>query len=122
VPHTTDLEVQRPRLLDVLTRQVRPLGGRREVVVVSAPAGYGKTTLLAGAARLLRSSGTAVAWVTCAKDDDTSTFWAALLVSLQRALDGSDRAAADALASLVPPRTASMPNGSPSTTAGSTCT
>lgn len=70
--------VPRPRLYDSLTR-----GVRHPIVVVNAPAGYGKTTLAAAwVASDLASAP--IAWVTLnAADNDPKTFWAHVLRSLQ---------------------------------------
>ncbi|MEJ2359602.1 MAG: LuxR C-terminal-related transcriptional regulator [Deinococcales bacterium] len=96
--------MSRPRLLRSLAGLATEVSAPSSVVLVSAPAGYGKTTLLATAAQELRSAGCAVAWVTCEPDEDTTTFWPALISSLRSALDAStaDRVL-DALAGLEPP-------------------
>lgn len=65
-----------------------------------APAGYGKTTLLAELANRVRDQQVPVAWVTCEREDDITTFWAAVLLSVTRAVGES----ATSLAGLVPPR------------------
>jgi LuxR family maltose regulon positive regulatory protein len=72
--------VARPRLRDRLSRE----GGR--VVLVSAPAGFGKTTLLRS---WLRETPT-VAWVSLDEaDQDASTFWGYVAASLDRAVPGA---------------------------------
>ena len=95
-----------PRLRRALverTRLTEQLDHAREasLVLISAPAGFGKTTLLTaawgeGAPR--SASGATVAWVSLdARDSDASRFWAYAL----RALDGaSPGCATDALSQL----------------------
>jgi LuxR family transcriptional regulator, maltose regulon positive regulatory protein len=58
-----------------------------KLVLVSAPAGYGKSTLLAEWARALEQRGVAVAWYALdAGDNAPSAFGAYLLATLQRAI------------------------------------
>ncbi|MBB5855597.1 LuxR C-terminal-related transcriptional regulator [Amycolatopsis umgeniensis] len=72
--------VSRPRLLSALDA-----GAERAMVLVGAPAGYGKTVLLADWASRHRG---AVAWVSAdAEDNDDRLFWSAVL----DALGGCDR-------------------------------
>lgn len=51
-----------------LTRRCDPT--QRRLTAFHAPGGFGKTTLLAEACRLLRERGTMVAWLTCNEEDD----------------------------------------------------
>lgn len=81
--------VARPRLMQRLAHPGR-------VVLVAAPAGFGKTSVLA---EWLSSSPAArVAWVSLdERDDDAATFWTYLLAALDSAVPG---VAADARAAL----------------------
>lgn len=86
VPPARDDLVARPRLHDVL-------GGRRtRLTLVSAPAGFGKTTLLS---RWLAtpdppSSDRRCAWVSLDEGDrEASTFWAYVLTALERVAPGA---------------------------------
>ena len=87
VPRRIDRAVERPRLLRDLTGapfddSVSGDGHPQAVVLLAcAPAGYGKTTMLADWADELRASGTPVAWVTCDRDDDGATFWNAVIAA-----------------------------------------
>ena len=87
VPRRIDRAVERPRLLRDLTGapfdgSVSGDGNPQAVVLLAcAPAGYGKTTMLADWADELRASGTPVAWVTCDRDDDGTTFWNAVIAA-----------------------------------------
>ena len=87
VPRRIDRAVERPRLLRDLTGapfddSVSGDGQPQAVVLLAcAPAGYGKTTMLADWADELRASGTPVAWVTCDRDDDGATFWNAVIAA-----------------------------------------
>lgn len=74
----------RQRLIDQVAGAVDPV----DVVMVSAPAGYGKTTVLAEAAAELRSRGRPVAWLTCTPGED---------------LTGLVRSLSDALLQVLPP-------------------
>lgn len=78
--------VVRPRLLRRLTD-----ADHARVVLVSAPAGFGKTTLVAE--WLTDSSGSigrAVAWVSLDEhDDDPAGFWSYLVAGVDRAVPGS---------------------------------
>jgi LuxR family maltose regulon positive regulatory protein len=77
--------VSRPRLTEEL-RQV----GDAALVLVSAPAGFGKTTLVAAAL----DDGTAVAWVSLdARDGDGTRFWTYTLNALEAASPGCASAA-----------------------------
>jgi LuxR family maltose regulon positive regulatory protein len=74
--------VHRPRL-DALLARATDL----PVTVVSAPAGFGKTTLIAG---WLASIDLPVAWVSLdARDSRATSFWPYVLTALDRAVPGS---------------------------------
>ena len=73
--------VARPRLSERLSREVPPL------VLVSAPAGFGKTTLLTEWLATARTAGTLVAWLSLdPRDDDPTTFWTYLVSAVRTAL------------------------------------
>lgn len=75
VPPVRSDTVDRPHLL------ARPEHAATPITVVAAPAGWGKTTLLAQYARV-----SSVGWLTLdATDDDHHRFWAYLITSLGRA-------------------------------------
>ncbi len=82
--------VRRPRLL-------QRLGGglARRLTLVSAPAGFGKSTLLvewAGDLQGADSPPVKVAWLSLdSGDDDPARFFSYLSAAIQRAQDGSDR-------------------------------
>jgi len=81
---TTKLHVPRPRThLVPRARLVRRLqqGLARSLTLVSAPAGFGKTTLLA---QWCAQSGTPVAWLSLeAEDNDPTRFLSYLIAALQ---------------------------------------
>jgi LuxR family maltose regulon positive regulatory protein len=73
--------VQRPALLDRLDER-----RTHSVTVVTAPAGFGKTTLLAGWSEALSKQTHAVAWLSVdGEDDDPQQFGAYLVAALARA-------------------------------------
>ncbi|KQV65824.1 hypothetical protein ASC64_13075 [Nocardioides sp. Root122] len=84
--------VPRPRLADLLVR-----GAQGPLTLVSAPAGFGKTTLLASwfaAAPSTENDDHAVAWVSLdERDREATTFWSYVLLALDRAVPGSGAAA-----------------------------
>ena len=81
VPRRIDRAVERPRLLDGVFDASGPQPSGPDVLLACAPAGYGKTTMLAGFAAERRAAGVPVAWVTCARDDDARHFWSAVLTA-----------------------------------------
>jgi ATP/maltotriose-dependent transcriptional regulator MalT len=72
--------VMRERLMGILRA-----AGRRRLILIYAPSGYGKTTLVAQWRAELASSGVAVAWLTV-DDDDNNVVWflAHVLEAIQR--------------------------------------
>ncbi len=72
--------VARDRLHDLLRA-----AGRRRLILINAPSGYGKSTLAAQWRELLMREGVAVAWLTV-DDDDNNAVWflAHLLESIRR--------------------------------------
>ncbi len=92
--------VPRPRLAARLED-----GLARGVVLVCAPAGSGKTVLLADWAR---RGGRPVAWLSLdAADNDPTRFWRHVAAALGRARPGTEELAGPALGPLVP----SLPDG-----------
>ena len=92
VPSSRPGVVARPRLGDRLARGASSDGGR--VVLVSAPAGFGKTTLLAGWLTESVEADGKVAWVSLDEADrHAPTFWAYALTALDRAAPGVGTAA-----------------------------
>jgi LuxR family maltose regulon positive regulatory protein len=82
LPAVRPRSVARPRLTSLLA-----LEPGAAVTLVCAPAGYGKTTLLAAWAQSLLKSGTAVAWYALdAGDDDPIPFGSYLVSSFIQAL------------------------------------
>jgi LuxR family maltose regulon positive regulatory protein len=82
--------VLRLRLLEKLDRGLSP---GCHLIVVSAPAGYGKTTLLSTWLAHLKSSeyhpSPLIAWLTLeGSDNDPNTFWSYIISSLQAQQDG----------------------------------
>jgi serine/threonine-protein kinase PknK len=72
--------VTRDRLLEILRA-----AGRRRLILIYAPSGYGKTTLVAQWRAELTGSGVTVAWLTV-DDDDNNVVWflAHVLEAIQR--------------------------------------
>jgi LuxR family maltose regulon positive regulatory protein len=89
--------VARPRLSERLNR-----GAESKLTLVSAPAGFGKTTLLAEWLAAAAAHDRLVAWVSLDQSDsDPATFWTYLIAALQRVEPG---VGADARAALESPR------------------
>jgi LuxR family maltose regulon positive regulatory protein len=84
---TTKLHVPRPRAHLVprahLTEQLQQ-GGERALTLVSAPAGFGKTTLLA---QWLAESGMPVAWLSLEVEDNDPTRFLSYLIAALQTLD-----------------------------------
>jgi LuxR family transcriptional regulator, maltose regulon positive regulatory protein len=91
--------VARPRLIERLSRVSEP-----KLTVVSAPAGFGKTTLLAEWLAAVSAAGRSVAWLSLDKgDNDPVLFWTYLIGALQTAADGVGGHARSLLQSPQPP-------------------
>jgi ATP/maltotriose-dependent transcriptional regulator MalT len=88
LPRARRKVVPRPRLGDLLLR-----GTHGPVTLVSAPAGFGKTTLLASWFDSVPSTTEddhLVAWVSLdERDRDATSFWTYVLLALDRAVPGS---------------------------------
>ncbi len=92
-PTTPAQLVTRPRLDDALAAAVDDPEVR--VVLVSAPAGSGKSTLVAG---WLESTGTPAAWLQAdAADHDPARFWAYVVAALARQIPDLESAVAPAI-------------------------
>ena len=99
IPAPTPTLVERPRLTALLTA-----GACRAATLVSAPAGWGKTTLLSAWHAELCGSGYPFAWVSLdADDNDPVRFWNYILVALNTIHEGVSDAALSMLRSLQPP-------------------
>ncbi|MDT4922472.1 MAG: hypothetical protein QOG01_185 [Pseudonocardiales bacterium] len=89
--------VARPRLSKRLSR-----GAESALTLVSAPAGFGKTTLLAEWLAAAPADGRSVAWLSLdQRDNDPAVFWTYLVAALQKAAHG---VGAEALALLQSPQ------------------
>ena len=89
--------VARPRLSERLSR-----GAESALTLVSAPAGFGKTTLLAEWLAAAPADGRSVAWLSLdQRDNDPALFWTYLVAALKTAAPGEG---AGALSLLHPPR------------------
>lgn len=80
-PRRVRAQVLRPRLIDAFRA-----GERRRLIVIHAPAGYGKTTLAAQWGEELAREGVKVAWLTV-DDNDNNLVWflANLVEAIRRA-------------------------------------
>jgi LuxR family maltose regulon positive regulatory protein len=95
--------VPRRRLLDRLET-----GLRRKLVLISAPAGYGKTTLLSEWHASSQDRGLSLAWVLLdEQDNDPVRFWSYVLAALERVRPGSTQSAKALLHGLSRPGTTS---------------
>ncbi len=90
--------VSRPRLIDRLH------GSERKLTLVSAPAGFGKTTLLAEWLAAAPAGERPVGWVSLDQgDNDPAIFWAYFISALQRIQPGVGATALSLLNSPQPP-------------------
>ena len=97
VPRLRRAAVARPRL----SEQLR-LGSEAKLTLVSAPAGFGKTTVLAQWLASRAAPERPVAWLSLEEDDSQpGSFWTYLSTALDRAMPG---VGADALALLASPQ------------------
>jgi LuxR family transcriptional regulator, maltose regulon positive regulatory protein len=88
--------VARPRLSERLSR-----GAESVLTLVSAPAGFGKTTLLAEWLAAAPADERSVAWLSLdQRDNDPAVFWTYLVAALKTGATGVD---ASALSLLQPP-------------------
>lgn len=97
VPQARSGAVARPRLDDQLSAGSR-------LTLVSAPAGFGKTTLVGSwVARLSSTAGARVAWVSLdAADRDPEMFWTYVLTALDRSAPGAGSTGLAALGASLP--------------------
>ena len=95
VPRWRRSLVARPRLSERLSR-----GAESVLTLVSAPAGFGKTTLLAEWLAVAAADGRSVAWLSIdQRDNDPALFWTYLIAALNTGVPG---VGAGALALLQP--------------------
>src|SRR5207248_10231039 len=79
VPRRRAATVPRPRLSDRLRR-----GIEARLTLVSAPAGFGKTTLLAAALQGTADGKRVIAWLSLdPSDNDPTAFWTYVIAALQ---------------------------------------
>jgi LuxR family transcriptional regulator, maltose regulon positive regulatory protein len=90
--------VPRPRLVERLETGLRE---RRKLVLVSAPAGFGKTTLVVEAAQKMQVR---LAWLSLAEaDNEPVRFWRYLIAALHRILPDAGEVAVSMLGQNQPP-------------------
>ncbi len=95
IPQPLSASVSRPHLFKLLNE-----GLSRRATFLVAPAGYGKTTLIADWARQL---GVAVGWLSLDdKDNDLARFWNYVMAAFERALGGLRASTREAAAALSP--------------------
>ncbi len=76
--------VARPRLSEQLSR-----AGEAALTLVSAPAGFGKTTLVTQLLAAAGAEGAATAWLSLdQRDNDPALFWTYVIAALDRAVPG----------------------------------
>jgi LuxR family maltose regulon positive regulatory protein len=91
--------VARPRLSERLSR-----GAESALTLVSAPAGFGKTTLLADWLATTAAKGRSAAWLSLdQRDNDPALFWTYLVAALKTAAPGVGADALSLLQSHQPP-------------------
>ncbi|MCH8229499.1 MAG: helix-turn-helix transcriptional regulator, partial [Chloroflexi bacterium] len=91
--------VSRPRLIERLDQ-----GTERKLTLVSAPAGFGKTTLLAEWLAATEASERSAAWVSLDQsDNDPALFWAYFIAALQKVQSGVGEGARALLHATQPP-------------------
>ena len=96
--------VARPRLSERLSR-----GAESVLTLVSAPAGFGKTTLLAEWLAAAPADGRSVAWLSLdQRDNDPALFWTYLVAALKTAAHGVGAGALSLLQSPRPPSEAGL--------------
>ena len=96
--------VARPRLSERLSR-----GAESALTLVSAPAGFGKTTLLTQWLAAAPADGRAVAWLSLdQRDNDPGLFWTYLVGALKTSAQGVDAGALSLLQSPQPPAEAGL--------------
>jgi LuxR family maltose regulon positive regulatory protein len=84
IPSSPHVLVSRPRLSTLLDE-----GFQRSLTVVSAPAGFGKTTLLSSWVQTLPKEAVSVAWVSLdEQDNDPVRFWLYVFTALDRLQPG----------------------------------
>jgi serine/threonine-protein kinase PknK len=76
-PTSSTTLVARERLMDILRA-----GGRRRLILLHAPSGFGKSTLAAQWREELLSAGVAVGWLTIDEDDNNVVWFVAHLLEL----------------------------------------
>ena len=102
VPRRRQSLVPRPRLSERLSR-----GTESALTLVSAPAGFGKTTLLAQWLAAVPADGPSVAWLTLdQRDNDPALFWTYVVAALRAAVPGLGAGALSLLESPQPPNDA----------------
>jgi LuxR family transcriptional regulator, maltose regulon positive regulatory protein len=90
--------VARPRLLDRVRR-----GADSRLTLVSAPAGFGKTTLLADWSHEADGTDRRLAWLSLdASDHEPASFWTYVVSALQAALPGVGASALELISSSMP--------------------
>lgn len=95
IPFPISQIVPRPSLISEMNE-----GLQQKATFITAPAGYGKTTLTAAWARMLTVP---VAWLSLdAKDNDVVRFWHYVSKAIEQALGGLSEASQSAAASLSP--------------------
>src|SRR5450631_2103728 len=96
--------VARPRLSERLSR-----GAESALTLLSAPAGFGKTTLLAQWLAAAPADGWSVAWLSLdQRDNDPALFWTYLVAALKRTAQGGGASALSLLQSPQPPSEAGL--------------
>ncbi len=84
VPRRRQGLVARPRLIDLLSR-----GAESALTLVSAPAGFGKTSVVADWLATAAADGRAAAWLSLdQRDNDPALFWTYLVAALKTAVPG----------------------------------
>ena len=92
--------VARPRLSERLSR-----GIESKLTLISAPAGFGKTTLLAEWLAAAPAGGPSVAWLSLDQaDNQPASFWTYLITALQTVAPGVGATALSLLQVPQPPR------------------
>jgi LuxR family transcriptional regulator, maltose regulon positive regulatory protein len=103
IPLPHPLLIQRPRLIESLENALRL---KNRLILLSAPAGYGKTTLISdwAAANQHASTPAIFCWLSLDIDDnDLYRFWRYFIAALQTANSGIGRELVEQLASSPPP-------------------